>query len=187
MHKKTNQKKPTPALFSLRKNQISQSANVSFNKSSFLELKDGTIKRIRQKQSYKDLFLEKQNFVPTPMPHSKGRDPSYSSMYQNRNSFMSSSEDNSFNDGNISQFQSRKNIKTIDTSFSNSQKRLKTLSFANTLRNKLNLTEKKNLMKKARRKIHKEEDVESKTNNILGDIDNEIGRASCRERECQYV
>ena len=48
-----------------RKNIISQSVNSSFSKSSFIELRDGTIKRIRHKQSYKDLFLEKRNFVPT--------------------------------------------------------------------------------------------------------------------------
>ena len=154
-----------------RKNIISQSVNSSFSKSSFIELRDGTIKRIRHKQSYKDLFLEKQNFVPTEMPHSKRRDGSYSSMYQNRNSFISSSEENSLNEGNKSLF-SKNNIKTIDNSFSNSQKRLKRISFANNLRNKLHLSEKKNLMKrKIKKKIGEDEDVD--TNNILAEIQNE--------------
>jgi hypothetical protein len=154
-----------------RKNIISQSVNSSFSKSSFIELRDGTIKRIRHKQSYKDLFLEKRNFVPTEMPHSKRRDGSYSSMYQNRNSFISSSEENSLNEGNKSHF-SKNNIKTIDNSFSNSQKRLKRISFANNLRNKLHLSEKKNLMKrKIKKKIGEDEDVD--TNNILAEIQNE--------------
>ena len=161
----------THAIVSSRKNIISHSVNSSFNKSSFIELKDGSIKRIRHKQSYKDLFLEKLNFVPTEMPHSKRRDGSYSSMYQNRNSFISNSGENSMNEGNQSHF-IKSNIKTIDNSFSNSQKRLKRLSFANNLRNKLNLSEKKNLIKrKIKKRIGKDNDLD--TNNILAEIDND--------------
>ena len=166
--KNKNEPKSTTANVSSRKSIISQSVNSSFSKSSFIELRDGSIKRIRHKQSYKDLFLEKQNFVPTEMPHSKRRDGSYSSMYQNRNSFISSSDENSMNEGNKSHF-SKSNIKTIDNSFSNSQKRLKRLSFANNLRNKLHLSEKKNLIKRKIKKKKGEDDDD--TNNFLEEID----------------
>ena len=166
--KNKNEPKSTTANVSSRKSIISQSVNSSFSKSSFIELRDGSIKRIRHKQSYKDLFLEKLNFVPTEMPHSKRRDGSYSSMYQNRNSFISSSDENSMNEGNKSHF-SKNNIKTIDNSFSNSQKRLKRLSFANNLRNKLHLSEKKNLIKRKIKKKKGEDDDD--TNNFLEEID----------------
>ena len=73
------------------------SASFSFNNStSFIQCPDGSVKRRRHKSSYKDLYLEKLNFVPTQMPAVKGVDYGYSSMYQN-NSVNISSGDFKFN------------------------------------------------------------------------------------------
>ena len=73
------------------------SASFSFNNStSFIQCPDGSVKRRRHKSSYKDLYLEKLNFVPTQMPAVKGVDYGYSSMYQN-NSVNISSRDFKFN------------------------------------------------------------------------------------------
>ena len=71
----------------------SSSTNSSFSNSSFIKLKDGTVKRIRNKSSYKDIYLEKLNFIPVEMPKLKRKNSNNNSMFftSNENSFDSSS------------------------------------------------------------------------------------------------
>lgn len=69
-------------------------SNQRMNSSSFTKLPDGSVKRKRQKASYKDIYLEKQNFIPTQMPLSKQRNGNYSTLYHN-NTVINISHDNS--------------------------------------------------------------------------------------------
>ena len=83
------------------------------NSSSFIQCPDGTIKRRRRKQSYKDIYLERLNFIPTQMPASKGRDSNYSTLYQN-NSVNISRDSYKFNpdesDSNRKRYKSSANL-----------------------------------------------------------------------------
>lgn len=61
------------------------SLNSSNNNSlSFIQNGDGTIKRIRNKTSYKEIYLERLNYGTTDIPFSKGRNLSYSNVYNNK-------------------------------------------------------------------------------------------------------
>ena len=80
----------------LRTNTEPHSLNSSSNHSlSFIQCGDGTIKRIRNKTSYKEIYLERLNYNPTDIPFSKGRNLSYSNNYNNK-SLNINSPGNSF-------------------------------------------------------------------------------------------
>ncbi len=80
----------------LKTNTEPHSLNSSSNQSlSFIQCGDGTIKRIRNKTSYKEIYLERLNHNPSEIPFSKGRNLSYSNAYNNK-SLNLNSQGNSF-------------------------------------------------------------------------------------------
>ena len=91
----------------LRTNTEPHSLNSSSNQSlSFIQCGDGTIKRIRNKTSYKEIYLERLNYNPTEIPFSKGRNLSYSNVYNNKNLNINSPGDSFYSNP------SKKNLKS---------------------------------------------------------------------------
>ena len=98
-----------------KKLSVSYSLN---NSSSFIQCPDGTIKRKRHKSSYKDIYLEKLNFIPTQMPIGKRKDLGYSTLYQN-NSVNISRDDFKFNTEDSGMSTRRNNKSTINLNLQN--------------------------------------------------------------------
>ena len=76
-----------------RKNQGNSIKNRSgsFNTNnsvSTITLRNGTEKRIRNKQTYRELYLEKMNFIPIEMPKNKGRNFSKKSSFAESDEFQ---------------------------------------------------------------------------------------------------
>ena len=125
-------------LNSLNKQPKKLSASYSLNNSSsFIQCPDGTIKRKRHKSSYKDIYLEKLNFVPTQMPAGKRRDSGYSTFYQN-NSVNISRDDFKFNTEESGLSSKRNNKSTInlhnDASFNKTIGRVKSIWYTRYVR-----------------------------------------------------
>ena len=81
------------------------------NSSSFITLPNGTVKRKRHKATYKDIYLEQFNFVPTEMPPDKKL-----LIQQNKSVMLTSSK--KLNETDAS-FRSRKKTKQTSTNNNN--------------------------------------------------------------------
>ena len=93
------------------KKKKSNSENESLNTSSshslsFIQCGDGTLKRIRNKTSYKEIYLEHLNFTPNEIPFYKERNLSFININNNKN-FDLNKTTNSFYSN-----PSRKNLKS---------------------------------------------------------------------------
>lgn len=160
-------------LNSLNKQPKKLSASYSLNNSSsFIQCPDGTIKRKRHKSSYKDIYLEKLNFVPTQMPAGKRRDSGYSTFYQN-NSVNISRDDFKFNTEESGLSSKRNNKSTInlhnDASFNKTIGRVKSMSYVNGPRNMKKNAISKNTNKK--KKVPKNSGGIKGTENILAGLE----------------
>ncbi|MCQ2820055.1 MAG: hypothetical protein MJ252_22540, partial [archaeon] len=71
-----------------KKNASPNSSSAS--NTSYVTLHDGRVKRRRQKLAYKDIYLEKFNFVPVPLPETK---KGFSSCAQSKTNLLSSDEE----------------------------------------------------------------------------------------------
>ena len=160
-------------LNSLNKQPKKLSASYSLNNSSsFIQCPDGTIKRKRHKSSYKDIYLEKLNFVPTQMPAGKRRDSGYSTFYQN-NSVNISRDEFKFNTEESGLSSKRNNKSTInlhnDASFNKTIGRVKSMSYVNGPRNLKKNAISKNTNKK--KKVPKNSGGIKGTENILAGLE----------------
>ena len=86
------------------------------NSSSFITLPNGTVKRKRHKATYKDIYLEQFNFIPTEMPPDKKL-----LMQQNKSVMLTSSK--KLNETDAS-FRSRKKTKQTSTNNNNNSNSL---------------------------------------------------------------